>query len=458
MRLRPLRPLLVAVGIAVGTAFLSQIAWQADPHLQKTRISYSADGSVAGPVDVPAAFALAAAPASDAEGTASTVSSAASFKVAEAPRKVGPAWLHLDVRRGDTLSAVLSRANISRDEAQDCMSAMKAVFDPRDLQPGQKISVQMDPAGGLRGVEFSPDAITRISVAREAAEAFRATKKELPVTVQRFAADVEIQSSLSEALERANVPSAILSEILRGFSYDVDFQRDLQPGDRIAVLYETAVTPEGQSVGRSALVYASLTLDGRELPIYRFRLADGQYDFFNLKGQSVRKTLLRTPVDGARITSGFGNRVHPILGYTRMHQGVDFGAPTGTPIFAAGDGVVQFADWKSGYGRAVIIRHRSDLETLYGHASRIAAGIRPGARVKQGQVIAYVGSTGRATGPHLHYEVRVNGRAQNPMRITLPTGTTLKGRELTAFAKARGVIEGEFDRLMKEQGVQTAGL
>ncbi|MBO6838055.1 MAG: M23 family metallopeptidase, partial [Alphaproteobacteria bacterium] len=176
----------------------------------------------------------------------------------------------------------------------------------------------------------------------------------------------------------------------------------------------------------------------------QFQDDDGRIDYYDAKGQSVRRALLRTPVEGARISSGFGKRKHPILGYTKMHKGLDFAAPSGTPIYAAGDGVVEAAGWNGGYGRYIRIRHNGTYSTAYAHLSRIDSRIKPGARVDQRQIIGYVGTSGRSTGPHLHYEVHVNGRQTNPLGVKLPTGKTLAGAELARFERVRAEIEQQY--------------
>jgi murein DD-endopeptidase MepM/ murein hydrolase activator NlpD len=226
----------------------------------------------------------------------------------------------------------------------------------------------------------------------------------------------------------------MVSELIKPFSYDVDFQRDIQPGDRFEVLYERMVDEQGRAIRNGDVLAATLVVGGRSLTLYRF-----DDDWFDPNGKSVRKALLQTPIEGARLTSGFGARRHPLLGYTKMHKGVDFGAPTGTPIMAAGDGVVEKADWFSSYGKYVRIRHNGTYSTAYAHMSRI--NVRAGQKVKQGQVIGAVGTTGRSTGPHLHYEVLVNNKQVNPKSIKLPVGRTLAAAELKKFRQTVAQVE-----------------
>jgi murein DD-endopeptidase MepM/ murein hydrolase activator NlpD len=194
-------------------------------------------------------------------------------------------------------------------------------------------------------------------------------------------------------------------------------------------------------------LYAQLVLSGRKIPLYRYETADGSVDYYGRDGQSTKKTLMKTPIDGARMSSGFGMRRHPVLGYGKMHKGIDFAAPTGTPIYAAGEGKVVKAGRFSSFGNYVRIKHRGDLDTAYGHMSKIASGLRPGARVKQGQIIGYVGTTGRSTGPHLHYEILVAGKQVNPRGVNLPVGHALAGRDMKKFKAKVGEVDNQFAAL-----------
>jgi murein DD-endopeptidase MepM/ murein hydrolase activator NlpD len=224
--------------------------------------------------------------------------------------------------------------------------------------------------------------------------------------------------------------------MIRAFSYDVDFQRDIQPGDKFEVMYERLVDKTGQVVREGDILFASMTLSDDIMPIYRYTDGAGNPDYYNPKGESVRKALLRTPVDGAKITSGFGMRMHPILGFTKMHKGVDFSVRTGTPVMAAGSGTIDYAGAFGAYGYYVRIKHDAIHSTAYAHLSRFAQGIRVGKHVTQGQTVAFSGATGRATGPHLHYEVLVNNAQVNPMSVKFQSGNKLTGGELQRFMNA----------------------
>ena len=239
---------------------------------------------------------------------------------------------------------------------------------------------------------------------------------------------------------QAGIPAAIVVEMIHMFSYDVDFQRDVQPGDQFQTFYSHYYTAEGDSAKPGEILTASMTLSGKTHTLYRFVTPDDD-EFFDAEGNSARSLLMRTPVDGARISSRFGARRHPILGYTRMHQGIDFAVSTGTPIMAAGNGTIAVAGRSGGYGNLLVIRHANGFSTAYGHLSKFANGVRKGARVRQGQIVAYSGATGLATGPHLHYEVRENGNQVNPATIKVASGRKLEGQELELFVAERGRIE-----------------
>lgn len=371
----------------------------------------------------------------------------------------------VEIRRGDTLLEVLVNAGVRPAEAYDAVDALTAYFAPRDLRPGQEIALTLSPpensqlgASGLAlvGLSLQPSVERDLQVTRGNDGGFTALQIDRPLLHKTVALDGHIDSSLFEAAEQAGMPFSIMTQLIRAFSYDVDFQREIQPGDSFEVLFEQFNDEDGNFAKTGDLVYAALTLSGTKFQIYRFMPESGFADFFNPRGESIRKALLRTPVDGARITSGFGMRTHPILGYSKMHKGVDFGAPTGTPIFAAGDGVIVKLGRQGSYGNYVQIRHNSEYATAYAHMSRFAKGLHVGSRVHQGDVIGYVGATGRATGPHLHYEVLLAGKQINPQSVKLPAGEKLKGDELAAFQTTVAETDALFDRTRAETRIAQA--
>jgi murein DD-endopeptidase MepM/ murein hydrolase activator NlpD len=247
---------------------------------------------------------------------------------------------------------------------------------------------------------------------------------------------VSLYQSVYETALRDQVPRPIIEDMVRMYSYDVDFQRKVQPGDAFEVLY--AGEEELQAESRNDVLYAALTVGGETKRLYRFQSPDDAIvDYYDEAGKSAKKFLVRKPVGDGIMRSGFGLRRHPILGYTKMHTGVDWAGASGTPIYAAGNGVIEKEGWESGYGKFILIRHNNGYETAYGHMSAYARGVEEGAQVRQGQLIGFMGSTGLSTGSNLHFEIRVNGRFVDPMRIKLPRGRELQGPILNAFDQER---------------------
>lgn len=345
----------------------------------------------------------------------------------------------LQVGSGEKLTEVLGRAGIATAEATQAIDALISLFDPRNLKAGQKVTVTFDPApqgfgrGEFSRVSLAADPIKDVFARRQEGGGFKADQTTRPVSKQVAHYSGSIKSSLYESATGAGVPPQVIIGMIKALSYDVDFQRDIQSGDTFEVMFEGWYDNKGKLVRHGDILYVSLDLSGAEVQLYRYDDGHGTTDFFNAKGESAKKALLKTPVDGAKITSGFGMRNHPILGYSKMHKGIDFGVPPGTPIQAAGDGSVEMAGPNGAYGNYVRIRHGNGFATAYAHMSRIAPGVHTGRRVMQGQIIGFVGSTGRSTGPHLHYEV-LQGTAQvNPMSIKVPTGIKLAAKDLERF-------------------------
>ncbi len=343
----------------------------------------------------------------------------------------------VQVDRGDTLMDLLLRAGVDRGDAHAALAALREVYNPKHLRIGQEVTVTFErPADGVgsglfHAVSLQPEGDRQVSARRDT-DGFAAREIKRPTSREVMRYSGTIDSSLFESATAAGIPVAALVEAIRAFSYDVDFQRDIQPGDRFELMFERFHDNKGQVVRLGDLLYARLEISGHATTVYRYVDAAGNAGYYDASGDSVRKALLRTPVDGFRLSSGFGRRKHPILGYTKMHTGVDFAAPRGTPIYAAGDGVVEMAGANGGYGYYVRIRH-GQYSTAYAHLSRFAQGVRKGKHVRQGQIIGYVGSTGRSTGPHLHYEILANGKHVNPLGVKFAAGTKLAGKELTRF-------------------------
>jgi murein DD-endopeptidase MepM/ murein hydrolase activator NlpD len=338
------------------------------------------------------------------------------------------------VQRGDSLIEILQKSAIIYSEAFEITKSIKTVFDPTDLRDGDEIIVIFDPdTMNFSALEIHPaNSVDHFALYSHDGK-LEAKKMVVPLSKETTYAATKIQGSFSLSAEKIGVPASIIAEMVKQFSYDVDFQRDVHPDDELEVVYEKYVTDDGR-IGKSGkLKYARLGGKKHDRELYLHQHANGDFGYYDAKGKSIKKAFMRTPVDGARISSGYGLRRHPVLGYSKMHKGVDFAAPTGTPIYAAADGVVERVGPWGAYGNYMRIRHDGKYATAYAHISRFAKGMKNGKRVKQGQIIAYVGNTGRSTGPHLHYEVLVSGKQINPNSVILPTGNELAGAELRNF-------------------------
>ncbi len=374
----------------------------------------------------------------------------------------------VEVRSGDSLMRVLTAAGIDRNVAHSAIQSLDGVYDPRrDLRVGDELRIKFEPPaltdGDTPPKDFVgltlPLAFDRdVAVRRQPDGSFSASEVAKPLDKRLVLASGEINASLFVDGREAGIPASTLVELIRIYSFDVDFQREIQPGDHFELMFERYFDPSGQAVFDGDIQYARLTLQREDLPLYRYTTSEGDPDYFNAKGESVRKALMRTPIDGARLSSRFGKRRHPILGYTRLHAGVDFAAPNGTPVYAAGNGTIEAIGRNGGYGNYVRIRHNGTYKTAYAHMSRYGKGMKKGKRVRQGQVIGYVGSTGRSTGPHLHYEVHQDNRQINPLTLKLPSGEKLSGERLAAFQENRLDLDEAFTALgdIRVAGKQTA--
>lgn len=345
--------------------------------------------------------------------------------------------------RGGTLAQALDRAGVGAADANDVIAALATQLNLRRLGAGQLVELKFEPIPATQQRRLAsviiPLDVDSTIIAKRAGEAgFVARREEKALHAGSARVVGTIDDSLFVSAQAAGMPIRVIMDFIRLYSWDVDFQREIQPGDRFEVLFEQfhtevdRVTQGGAKVGE--ILYASLTIKGDDVRYYRYRAPAG-VDYFNASGESVRKALLKTPLDGAKLTSGFGKRTHPILGYTRMHRGVDFAAPVGTPIVAAGNGTVEVAGSNGAYGNYVRIRHSGNYQTAYAHLSRFGYGVRAGRTIKQGQIIGYVGTTGLSTGPHLHYEILVGGNQVNPMTVKFASGNKLNGRELAQFRR-----------------------
>lgn len=355
----------------------------------------------------------------------------------------------ISIRAGETLEQALVRVGALRDDALSAIRSMARAFDARDVRRDDQVTVFLQPGRDgtrLAGFNIASGAERSLTVTRGFDNVFRA--RDLATNLQRKTlrvAGVLGEDGLLNAVREQGAPERAADAIADAFAYDVDFERDIGPGAEFELMYDRVSDARGQVVREGEPVYARLTtVGGRTLQLYRFQPPGStRSNWYDANGRTARKFLMRTPINGARLTSGFGYRRHPVLGYSKMHTGVDFGAPIGTPILAAGDGVVTRVGYMGGYGNTVDIQHDGTWSTRYAHISRFANGLSVGDRVTQGQVIALVGNTGRSTGPHLHYEVRRDGAPINPEGLGVPTGTALAGEALARFNAHRARVDAE---------------
>ena len=375
-----------------------------------------------------------------------TTSKAAPAAAPAKPTINYPQNLTLRIGNGETLLSMLLRHNVPAADAHNVIAALKGKLNPGSLKAGQQITLTLarhetlQNAAAVQELAIKLPNFSTVELSSTPSGAFSVSAIKAELKDRAFHPVGIVKTSLYQGGASAGIPLSTMREIVTAFSYDVDFQRDIHPGDKIEALLDRKQTDDGQVGGYDNLRYAALTLHGRKMEIFRFKDGNGDYAWYDAKGNSVKKSLLRTPIDAATITSGFGMRMHPILGYTKFHKGVDFGAAQGTPIMAAGDGIIEQRGWVNGYGNFILIKHNDKYETAYGHMSRFGA-IPEGGHVKQGQVIGYVGMTGQATGPHLHYEVRENGTQVNPTQKQFNLATGLTGKQLASFnANKQGMI------------------
>ncbi|MEM9899158.1 MAG: M23 family metallopeptidase, partial [Pseudomonadota bacterium] len=359
------------------------------------------------------------------------------------------------LRDGDTIESVLISNGVREGAIEPVEQAFETFMDTTRMRDGQRLRIAMAPASEtgeafdpIRVSLYGPD-LHLLTIAMSNDGEYQVDEEPAALDFSAFASVPEstqsstrIFASIYETALANGIPMGLADELIQIFAYDLDYQRSVRPGDAIEVLYE--LDDDGDPSGD--VVFASIQIGSTVHKFYRFTASDGSILYFDENGVSANKFLIRNPVPNGRFRSGYGMRLHPILRYRRMHNGVDWSAPRGTPIMAAGNGTVTEAKWSSGYGRLLTIRHANGYETRYAHLNRFANGVGVGTEVQQGQVVAYVGSTGLSTGPHLHYEVKVNGNYVDPMNIRVAREETLSGDRLIAFERERNRI----DELMEQ--------
>ena len=338
------------------------------------------------------------------------------------------------IESGETFDKILRSYSIDEKEITTIKKNLSKKINLNKLKTNQKIYINFDQANNkIKEFTFQISNTEKISLSRKDQNT-KFNQEIITLKLDKkivYNEDIILQSLYKAAIDK-NIPPNIIIEFARIYGFQVDFQRDIRKQDKFQIMYEIFINENKKIIETGNILYANLKLSGQDNSLYFFdeKGSEGHYD---KNGKSVQKALMKTPINGARLSSPFGMRKHPIDGFNKMHRGTDFAAPTGTPIMASGNGIIQKAGWCGGGGNCVKIRHNSTYETIYAHMSKFARGIKSGGRVKQGQTIGYVGSTGKSTGPHLHYEVVVNGKKVNSQTLKLPSGKILKGKNRKLF-------------------------
>ena len=344
-----------------------------------------------------------------------------------------PRYININyvVKQGDTYESIINNINISEKEKNLILKTVAKNKDLKVLKINQKISFKIDKKENEKILEFKIEIDNKNEILFSRSKnnkIFNSITIEKNLEKKLVYKEAIIKSSIYNSAIELGIRPNVIIDFARLYGFQVDFQRDVWKNDSFQIIYEEFKNSKGKVVDTGNIIYANLNLQNNDLNLYKFEYEKGKIDYFDENGKSVRKTLMKTPINGARLSSSFGKRKHPILGFTKMHTGTDFAAPKGTPIMASGDGVILKSGWCGGGGNCVKIKHNSVYQTVYAHLSKFGRGIKKGVRVKQGQIIGYVGSTGLSTGPHLHYEVIENGRKINSQKLKLPSGKILKGK------------------------------
>ena len=337
------------------------------------------------------------------------------------------------VKKDQTFSSILDNLNFDNKKKFAIINAINAIYDLRELKVNQKIIFLIDKNENVEKIIIELNFNTNLEA--DLRSDIKIIKKELETFSEINSQEYVISNSLYADGINNNIPNQILIKLIQLFSFDLDFQRDIQKDTKVSISYEKIFVKNKSDYALGDIEYAKIIIKNNTLEYFKFLTDEGFIDYFNRQGKNVKKSILKTPIDGARISSSFGMRKHPISGFNKMHKGVDFAAPIGTPVYAGGNGVIEMVGVNGGYGKYIRIRHNNEYKTAYAHLNSYRKGISKGVRVNQGEVIGYVGSTGRSTGPHLHYEIIYQNKKVNPLKLKLPSGKILTGGELARFAK-----------------------
>ena len=353
------------------------------------------------------------------------------------------------VKNNDTLEKVLKKYNIDKAEINNLIGEIvkKKLTNISAGAQIQIITKEVKNSKQIISLFFPIDTITSVEIKRNKNK-FDISKTVLKLNKKEIVLSNTIENNLYSSAIKAGIEPNIIVEFANIFGFEVDFQRDIRKGDTFEIYYEQFLDDDNIVRRTGKIIYASMYVNNKEISLYNFKY-NNEAGFYDVDGKSVIKTLMKTPINGARLSSSFGMRKHPILGFNKLHQGTDFAAPTGTPIMASGNGVVKMAQRYKGYGNYILLSHNSTFKTAYAHLSKFGRGIRKGVRVTQGQIIGYVGSTGMSTGPHLHYEIIKNGKKINSQRLKLPTGKILNNEARNKFEVERIKIDVRLAKLRK---------
>lgn len=338
----------------------------------------------------------------------------------------------ITVKKGQTFSEILSKF-VFKFNKFEIINLINNEFDLKDLKINQKISFFSDENKIIKKIIFKLDFKTILII--NLSKNLEITKKELNTQSDIESKEYIITNSLYGDGIKSNLPNEVLVKLIQLFSFDLDFQRDIKKNTVVSISYEKTYVENSSDFSIGDINYAKIEIAKNTLEYFKFLTNDGFVDYFNREGKNVKKSILKTPLDGAKLSSNFGMRKHPISGFNKMHKGIDFAAPIGTPIYAGGNGIVEYVGTNGGYGKYIRIRHNNEYKTAYAHLSSYKKGISKGVRVNQGEIIGYVGSTGRSTGPHLHYEIIYQNKQINPLTLKLPSGKILEGKELKRFER-----------------------
>ncbi len=350
------------------------------------------------------------------------------------------------LQEGETFTRALKQADLEDEEINDVVNIISKKIDLRKLKVGTLIETytkSINDKKVINEIIVYPDIEKKIYV-KKVNNKFVAGEDKKKLFSKLKIYEVEIHNSIYESLKKIDTPDEIIMEFVQLYSFDIDFQRDIRKGNKIKIFFEIYTDSQNNYIKSGKIYFSEIILNNESYELYRFQSEGDEFvEYFDSDGKSATKALMKTPINGARLSSGFGMRKHPILGYNKKHQGVDFAAPTGTPIMAAGTGHIEFIGNNGGAGKYIRIKHLNGYKTSYSHLSKYASGIQKNVKVRQGQVIGYVGNTGMSTGPHLHYEVIFNGKRINPMKMKLPSGKQLKDKNLEIFLAEKERINAE---------------